>query len=617
MSYIVNRTDGNIAAVVNDGVVDTTTSLNLVGKGTSNYAETVAEDLIALLENHASILAPRRPLPGQLWFNKSERQIKVYDELKQQFTTVNNAAISTTAPANPVTGDMWYNSDKKQLYFYRGNFWQIVAPAYTDSQGRSELVVETIKNVQNNEFTVITFYVNNKRTVIISSNAEFTPYPALLGFEKVYPGINIVSVYGFVNDAKLNGTSFYADVAHGLDVEADATYMHANVDTSTIGNLSVLNRDFTLGANNDLLISATVSSISLTANANVDLTLNGYGGSTLTFDNATNRIAINKTTPTVELDVNGSINADGDIKTGGRYNFGASYIVEADDINTDNNVIINAGGTNSLRINSDGSLEVTNQLRADNILIENDSNFNGNVNVSTLPTQTSHLTNKRYVDAVVTYNVMPIGSVIMWYGDTVDIPDGWSICNGTNGTPDLRDRFIMGAGSSAMGGQTDTFANGVKNFASAETSTIGDHIHTGTNNEGGAHNHDGFVGGHVLTTSELPEHNHNFTDIYGLRDDANPPVYDRNGNRLEYYTGWGSDGDADSGSGIFRDWTTDNTGSGASHNHSINNSTTHTHTFTADPGGSHKHTIAFDNRPSWTALYFIMKTSNVLLPPSF
>ena len=41
MSYIVNRTDGNIAAVVNDGVFDTTTSLNLVGKGKPDYAETV------------------------------------------------------------------------------------------------------------------------------------------------------------------------------------------------------------------------------------------------------------------------------------------------------------------------------------------------------------------------------------------------------------------------------------------------------------------------------------------------------------------------------------------------------------------------------------------------
>ena len=74
MSYVVNRTDGNIASVVPDGVIDTTTSLRLVGKGYPNYAETIAEDLIALLENHASVVAPNNPLPGQLWFNKTLNQ---------------------------------------------------------------------------------------------------------------------------------------------------------------------------------------------------------------------------------------------------------------------------------------------------------------------------------------------------------------------------------------------------------------------------------------------------------------------------------------------------------------------------------------------------------------
>ena len=39
-----------------------------------------------------------------------------------------------------------------------------------------------------------------------------------------------------------------------------------------------------------------------------------------------------------------------------------------------------------------------------------------------------------------------IGSIVMWNGPLSSIPDGWHICDGTNGTPDLRDRFIQGAG---------------------------------------------------------------------------------------------------------------------------------------------------------------------------
>ena len=39
------------------------------------------------------------------------------------------------------------------------------------------------------------------------------------------------------------------------------------------------------------------------------------------------------------------------------------------------------------------------------------------------------------------------GMIIIWSGAIVDIPDGFVLCNGANGTPDLRDRFIVGAGS--------------------------------------------------------------------------------------------------------------------------------------------------------------------------
>lgn len=42
---------------------------------------------------------------------------------------------------------------------------------------------------------------------------------------------------------------------------------------------------------------------------------------------------------------------------------------------------------------------------------------------------------------------VPPGGIIMWYGDEGEIPDGWALCNGEQGTPDLRGRFVLGAGS--------------------------------------------------------------------------------------------------------------------------------------------------------------------------
>jgi microcystin-dependent protein len=43
----------------------------------------------------------------------------------------------------------------------------------------------------------------------------------------------------------------------------------------------------------------------------------------------------------------------------------------------------------------------------------------------------------------------PAGIIQMWSGTISTIPSGWSLCNGSNGTPDLRNRFIVGAGSDA------------------------------------------------------------------------------------------------------------------------------------------------------------------------
>lgn len=64
---------------------------------------------------------------------------------------------------------------------------------------------------------------------------------------------------------------------------------------------------------------------------------------------------------------------------------------------------------------------------------------------------------------------MPSGAIIMWSGSVSTIPAGWVLCNGSNGTPDLRNRFIVGAGSSysvgAKGG-SDTVTLTVAQLAS-------------------------------------------------------------------------------------------------------------------------------------------------------
>jgi len=44
--------------------------------------------------------------------------------------------------------------------------------------------------------------------------------------------------------------------------------------------------------------------------------------------------------------------------------------------------------------------------------------------------------------------IIPTGVIMMWSGSIASVPSGWALCNGLNGTPNLQDRFIVGAGSS-------------------------------------------------------------------------------------------------------------------------------------------------------------------------
>lgn len=77
----------------------------------------------------------------------------------------------------------------------------------------------------------------------------------------------------------------------------------------------------------------------------------------------------------------------------------------------------------------------------------------------------------------------PAGVIVLWSGSIGSIPAGWVLCNGSNGTPDLRNRFVVGAGSTyavdATGGSKDAIVVSHTHTATS-TSTVTDpgHSHT-------------------------------------------------------------------------------------------------------------------------------------------
>lgn len=125
------------------------------------------------------------------------------------------------------------------------------------------------------------------------------------------------------------------------------------------------------------------------------------------------------------------------------------------------------------------------------LLEKSGGTMTGALTLSGAPTQNLHATTKAYVDTAIA-NGVPSGAIMMWAGSLATVPDGWLLCNGQNGTPDLRNRFIVGAGSTyavaATGGSADAVVVSHSHSFSGNTSSAGAHTH-------GIQGHNGTVSG--------------------------------------------------------------------------------------------------------------------------
>ena len=75
------------------------------------------------------------------------------------------------------------------------------------------------------------------------------------------------------------------------------------------------------------------------------------------------------------------------------------------------------------------------------------------------------------------------GMIILWYGDTSNVPTGFVLCDGSNSTPDLRDRFVIGAGNNFSAGST-----GGNNSLTLTEANLPSHRHFVVSNDLGGQN---------------------------------------------------------------------------------------------------------------------------------
>lgn len=120
-------------------------------------------------------------------------------------------------------------------------------------------------------------------------------------------------------------------------------------------------------------------------------------------------------------------------------------------------------------------------------------------------------------------HLVPVGTIVMWSGSVEEIPEGWALCDGSGGTPDLTDKFIVGAGFNY-----DIAAEGGADEVTLDITNMPTHSHdlSGvTTTASGSHNHaiislqtsavvDHRHGVGSYTISYVDNHRHSYTDLY-------------------------------------------------------------------------------------------------------
>jgi hypothetical protein len=190
MAYTINLTDGSVFATVNDGTVNTASSMTLVGKNYAGYGEFLDENFIHLLENGSNTSAPVAPLTGQLWWDKTNNLLKVYNG--SIFKTISAATASATQPTSNVQGDLWYDITNQQVKVYTGTSFIVVGPAFTSTEGTAGAIPETVNDNTATPHFVTGLYVAGTRVGLVSKDATFTAAaPTSVLFPTVFKGITM------------------------------------------------------------------------------------------------------------------------------------------------------------------------------------------------------------------------------------------------------------------------------------------------------------------------------------------------------------------------------------------------------------------------------------------
>ena len=170
MAYTINKTDGTVVATVQDGALDTTTTLQLIGRNYQSYGEPFNENLVKLLENSSSSTAPSAPIKGELWYDSTNTALKIYDGSNFVEVSVRNSA--TTPTVGLTTGTLWNDTTNDQLFVYDGAAFDLIGPIFKTGDGKSGWLVDVENLSGGGTANVLSLYQDGTRVAILTKTAR-------------------------------------------------------------------------------------------------------------------------------------------------------------------------------------------------------------------------------------------------------------------------------------------------------------------------------------------------------------------------------------------------------------------------------------------------------------
>ena len=443
--------------------------------------------------------------------------------------------------------------------------------------------------------------INTTSSMRVGGDTSFSEDLVVTGTSRVTGILTVGTGSLTITDRDINA----AGVATCGNFKTGSTNVHSvGIEAAAINSLGA---DTPIGAGSTIYNSGSAIFTGIVTAAALEVAGNITVGGELTYNDVKNVDSIGVITARSNISALGNIIGDGATNISGMNNFTATTYygsganlsgidatqiftgntsVQTVDTGSDGHVKFTTEGSERLRVSKDGAIGL------------------GGANYGSSG-QVIHSQGSGSAAVWSTFQGVPSGVIMMWSGAENAIPSGWYLCNGSNSTPDLRNKFIVGAGAGYSVGNT-----GGSNTVTLSTSQIAAHSHT-TNN----HNHSVSVSdpghghsvsdpghGHSMSVSD-PGHQHN-TSVTGAKLF---PGY--GGAHVPYGGGGGYPGThfnmSNANTGISMSASSANTGVSASNaNTSLSVSTGNANPSTNNTGGGSAH----ENRPPYYALCYIMKS---------